>query len=119
MQRLSVILSRRQDWCGFIITQTGTTELLRASLIDLFAGVQAMEETMGGTCRTTSQILGKYLAVHFGRRHIPGINGNVDLNVCYRDYPAEISGNKRAPEAEPPKPAAPTYKHKVGEHVVF
>ena len=51
--------------------------------------------------------------------HIPGISGNVDLNVCYRDYPAEILGNKPAPKPELPKPAAPTYKHKVGEHVVF
>lgn len=49
---------------------------------------------------------------------IPGIAGNVDMNKCYRDFPAEIgSGNPNPqPKPEPPKPA---YKHKVGEHVVF
>ena len=39
---------------------------------------------------------------------IPGISGNVDLNVCYRDYPAEILGTGQpAPKPEPPKPEPP------------
>lgn len=33
---------------------------------------------------------------------IPGINGNVDMNYCYRDFPAEISGNKKAQGAPAP-----------------
>lgn len=33
---------------------------------------------------------------------IPGISGNVDMNYCYRDFPAEILGNKK-PEAAPAK----------------
>lgn len=30
---------------------------------------------------------------------IPGINGNVDVNICYRDFPGEISGNVTKTEA--------------------
>ena len=33
---------------------------------------------------------------------ITGINGNVDMNYCYRDFPAEILGNKK-PVAAPVK----------------
>lgn len=31
------------------------------------------------------------------RGGVPGINGCVDMNYCYRDFPAEILGNKPAP----------------------
>ena len=34
---------------------------------------------------------------------IPGISGNVDMNECYRDFPAEILGDAKPAE----KPAAP------------
>ena len=33
---------------------------------------------------------------------VPGIKGNVDMNICYRDFPAEIKGK---PAPEKPKPA--------------
>lgn len=29
---------------------------------------------------------------------VPGIKGNVDMNYCYRDFPAEISGKKAEPK---------------------
>lgn len=40
---------------------------------------------------------------------VPGISGNVDTNVCYRDFPAEILGTGQpVPQPEPPKPSAPS-----------
>lgn len=54
---------------------------------------------------------------------VPGINGDVDVNICYRDFPSEILGNN---QAKPSKPSTPTptpvqqeTKWKKGDHVVF
>ena len=40
---------------------------------------------------------------------VPGISGNVDMNVCYRDFPSEILGTGQpTPQPEEPKPSAPS-----------
>ena len=41
--------------------------------------------------------------------NLPGIKGNVDINECYRDFPAEILGKAQVeiPVAKPAAPAAP------------
>ena len=51
-----------------------------------------------------------------GKGKIDGIDGDVDMNECYRDFPAEILGNE-APEPEPaPAPEVKTlYRIQVGE----
>lgn len=36
---------------------------------------------------------------------VDGISGNADMNICYRDFPAEISGKTPTPAPEP-KPSA-------------
>ena len=38
--------------------------------------------------------------------NVPGIDGNVDMNECYRDFPGEILG-EAAPEPAVPAPAEP------------
>lgn len=38
---------------------------------------------------------------------IPGVNGNCDINWCYRDYPSEIAGNSSSSESKPAD-SAPT-----------
>ncbi|RJV70389.1 hypothetical protein DWY90_15500, partial [Coprococcus sp. AF27-8] len=51
---------------------------------------------------------------------VTGINGSVDMNECYRNFPGEMggtSGNKPTPPPTNPTPSGT--KHKVGEHVVF
>ena len=54
---------------------------------------------------------------------IDGHGGNLDCSIFYGDAAAWDKyvgkGSTPAPKPEPPKPTAPTYKHKVGEHVVF
>ena len=49
---------------------------------------------------------------------VPGVSGNVDVNVCYRDFPAEIGGGSTPAPAPQPTPT-PTTKYKEGDHVVF
>ena len=49
---------------------------------------------------------------------VNGISGNVDMNECYRDFPAEIGGGSTPAPAPQPIPT-PTTKYKVGDHVVF
>lgn len=50
---------------------------------------------------------------------VAGISGNVDMNECYRDFPAEISGGSTSttkPAAKPnPAPAAKTHTVQSGE----
>lgn len=47
---------------------------------------------------------------------IPGIKGNVDMNECYRDFPAEILGKAAAtPATKPVAPAAPAEKEEKPE----
>lgn len=51
---------------------------------------------------------------------VTGINGSVDMNECYRNFPEEmggIFGNKPTPPPTNPTPSGT--KHKVGEHIVF
>ena len=40
------------------------------------------------------------------------------MNVCYRDFPAEIGGNSTPTPSPDPTPE-PTTKYKEGDHVVF
>ena len=49
---------------------------------------------------------------------VNGISGNVDMNECYRDFPAEIGGGSTPAPAPQPTPT-PTTKYKEGDHVVF
>lgn len=49
---------------------------------------------------------------------VPGISGGVDVNVCYRDFPAEITGGS-TPDPVPQPTPTPSTKYKVGDHVVF
>lgn len=39
--------------------------------------------------------------------NVDGIDGNVDMNECYRDFPAEILGSAKPAEKPAAKPAAP------------
>ena len=54
---------------------------------------------------------------------VPGISGNVDMNHCYRDYPAEITGGAMKPSTpstpSQPSPDNGSYKHAIGETVSF
>lgn len=49
--------------------------------------------------------------------NLPGIKGNVDMNECYRDFPAEILGGENVEEVkpvEPPvEPTAPKVEQKT------
>ena len=44
---------------------------------------------------------------------VNGISGNVDMNICYRDFPAEILGKKTETKKEPAKTEAKTEKKTV------
>ena len=51
---------------------------------------------------------------------VAGIGGIVDMNECYRDFPAEINGGKVSPKpaAKPaPKPANRTYTVQAGDNL--
>lgn len=49
---------------------------------------------------------------------VSGVPGNVDGNVCYRDFPAEIGGGSSGGSTHPSNPSTPTgRKYKVGDYV--
>lgn len=45
---------------------------------------------------------------------VPGISGNVDMNHCYRDYPAEITGGDTKPTPPAVAPSGSTLDLVVG-----
>lgn len=45
--------------------------------------------------------------------NIPGIKGNVDMNECYRDFPAEILGGAKVEEVNPVEPPVEPNSPKV------
>lgn len=55
---------------------------------------------------------------HSEKGKVPGINGNVDMNYCYRDFPAEIIGTEE-PKQEPTPEPAPENAQKKGFDVAL
>lgn len=52
---------------------------------------------------------------------VDGINGNVDMNIYYRNLPSKISPELTAASVQTtaPQPAQRTYAYVIGEHVIF
>ena len=47
---------------------------------------------------------------------VPGIKGNVDMNICYRDFPAEMAGTTT--ETEQPETVAKKSNEVIAEEVI-
>lgn len=79
-------------WCGIYANQYWWRTYLKDGL-DRFTKWVAKYSTEKPTGISGTYDMWQYSS----KGSIPGINGNVDMNICYRDFPAEIKGTAKAP----------------------
>lgn len=80
-------------WCGIYANQWWWNSFLKDKLdrFTKWVAKYSTEKPVG--------ISGTYdIWQHSSKGRIPGIKGNVDMNICYRDFPAEIKGAGRKPK---------------------
>ena len=105
-------------WCGVYYNKDWHNRVIKCQL-DRFTRWAAGYGTNNGQMQAQykpgfGEDMWQYTSV--GR--VDGISGNVDMNECYRDFPAEIGGNSTPTPSPDPTPE-PTTKYKEGDHVVF
>lgn len=105
-------------WCGVYYNRNWHNNVIKGKL-DRFTRWGAGYGTNNGQKQDNYKPgFGEDIWQYSSKGSVPGVPGNVDVNVCYRDFPAEIVGGyKPAPEPQPAP--VPTTKYKVGDHVVF
>ena len=105
-------------WCGVYYNKDWHNRVIKGQL-DRFTLWGAGYGTNNGQMQENykpgfGEDMWQYTSV--GR--VDGISGNVDMNECYRDFPAEIGGGSTPTPAPQPTPT-PATKYKVGDHVLF
>ena len=105
-------------WCGVYYNRNWHNNVIKGRL-DRFTRWGAGYGTNNGQKQDNYKPgFGEDIWQYSSKGSVPGVSGNVDVNVCYRDFPAEISGNSTPTPSPDPTPE-PTTKYKEGDHVVF
>ena len=112
--RFGDIIEAAGYWCGIYANLNWWNNYLPG--LDRFTKWIAQYNS---SCNYTGT--GKDIWQHSSTGRVAGISGNVDMNECYRDFPAEIRGGsgsaaKPTPTPKPtPAPAAKAHTVKTGE----
>lgn len=105
-------------WCGVYYNRNWHNNVIKGQL-DRFTRWGAGYGTNNGQKQDNYKPgFGEDIWQYSSKGSVPGVPGNVDVNVCYRDFPAEIRGGSTPAPAPQPTPT-PTTKYKEGDHVVF
>lgn len=105
-------------WCGVYYNRNWHNNVIKGQL-DRFTRWGAGYGTNNGQKQDNYKPgFGEDIWQYSSKGSVPGISGGVDVNVCYRDFPAEIGDGSTTAPAPQPTPT-PTTKYKVGDHVVF
>ena len=105
-------------WCGVYYNRDWHNRVIKGQL-DRFTRWGAGYGTNNGQKQDKYKPgFGEDIWQYSSKGSVPGVSGNVDVNVCYRDFPAEIGGGSTPAPAPQPTPT-PTTKYKEGDHVVF
>lgn len=97
------IIENAGYWCGIYANQWWWQTFLKDKLnrFTKWVAKYSTEKPIG--------ISGTYdIWQYSSKGSVPGINGNVDMNICYRDFPAEVKGT--ITEEEPNKIEIPEEK---------
>lgn len=105
-------------WCGVYYNKDWHNRVIKGQL-DRFTRWAAGYGTNNGQMQEIYKPgFGEDMWQYTSVGKVNGISGNVDMNECYRDFPAEIGGGSTPAPAPQPTPT-PTTKYKEGDHVVF
>lgn len=105
-------------WCGVYYNRDWHNRVIKGQL-DRFTRWGAGYGTNNGQMQEKYKPgFGEDMWQYTSVGKVNGISGNVDMNECYRDFPAEIGGESTPAPAPQPIPT-PTTKYKEGDHVVF
>lgn len=106
------IIERNGYWCGIYANEYWWKKYLGDSL-DRFTKWVASYGRNNGIPNDKPKIKGLDIWQYTSVGRVSGINGNVDLNLCYRDFPKEIRGTKVVKNSG----SAINTKYKVGQKV--
>lgn len=82
------IIEKEGYWCGIYANQYWWKTFLKGKLNRFTKWIAKYSNNK------PTGISGDYdIWQYTSKGYIPGIEGNVDVNICYRDFPAEIRGN--------------------------
>lgn len=95
------IIEKAGYWCGIYANLYWWENILKNGLERFTKWVAQYNRE----CEYTGSNLDIWQYTDNGK--VDGINGNVDMNECYRDFPAEILGSAKPAEKPAAKPAAP------------
>lgn len=105
-------------WCGVYYNRNWHNNVIKGKL-DKFTRWGAGYGTNNGQKQDNYKPgFGEDIWQYSSKGSVPGVPGNVDVNVCYRDFPAEIGGGYTPAPVPQPTPT-PTTKYKEEDHVVF
>lgn len=100
-------------WCGIYANQHWWQNYLKDKL-DRFTKWVAKYSSKEPTGISGTYDIWQYSSTN----HVVGISGNVDMNICYRDFPSEIRGKKTGITTVVPTPAPePAPQRKTNEEV--
>lgn len=92
------IIEANGYWCGIYANQSWWNSYLKDGL-NRFTKWVAKYGANDGAPHEKPNISGAYdIWQYSSRGSVHGISGNVDMNICYRDFPSEIRGAKPASE---------------------
>lgn len=104
------IIEANGYWCGIYANQNWWQNYLKDKL-DRFTKWVARYSS-----NKPEGISGGYdIWQYSSKGSVPGINGNVDMNICYRDFPSEIRGKKVA--VATPTTSTQTPQKKTNEEI--
>ena len=111
------IIEAAGHWCGVYYNRNWHNNVIKGRL-DRFTRWGAGYGTNNGQKQDNYKPgFGEDIWQYSSKGSVPGVPGNVDANVCYRDFPAEIGGTSIPTPTPEPVPSG--HKHAIGEHVVF
>lgn len=112
------IIEAAGHWCGVYYNRNWHNNVIKGKL-DRFTRWGAGYGTNNGQKQDNYKPgFGEDIWQYSSKGSVPGVPGNVDVNVCYRDFPAEVGGGYTPAPVPQPTPT-PTTKYKEGDHVVF
>ncbi len=107
-------------WCGVYYNKDWNNRVVKGQLDRFTLWGASYGSNNGQVQENYKPNFGEDIWQYSSTGKVPGISGNVDVNVCYRDFPAEISGTVQpTPQPEPPEPTPTPKPNTIAEDGIW